>query len=227
MKKIFIPAQNAEDWKKLLAKPEKQWRTGYSAKALAYCWQEAEGFPSEIVRLFAESEFPAFKNIEILLAIPEHQVMLPGGAHPSQNDLFVLAKGQGQVIAITVEGKVLEPFGQTLKEWRRDESPGKKDRLSFLEEQLGLTKSLPLTIRYQLLHRTASSVIEALRFNAGHAVMIVHSFSQNDQWFEDYQAFLELFGVHASPNQLVFLKETQGINLYCGWARGDAKYLKV
>jgi len=43
LSKIYIPTTKPEDWQSLLADPEKHWRKGYSAKALAYCWQEADG----------------------------------------------------------------------------------------------------------------------------------------------------------------------------------------
>ena len=231
MGRIFIPTTSAEDWKRLLAEPEKHWRTGFSAKALAYCWEDADGFPPEIARLFAESEFPSFQGIEPLLAFPEYQVSLPGGARPSQNDVFVLAKAREQLIAITVEGKVSESFGPTLEEWGPSESPGKTERLAFLKEVLGLTSEIPPYIRYQLLHRTASAVLEAHRFSAPTAAMIVHSFRRasepGEDGFDDYQSFLRLFGVSATRNQLVFLRETQGVNLYCGWATGDPRYLEA
>jgi len=57
--------------------------------------------------------------------------------------------------------------------------------------------------------------------------MLVHSFSQTDEWFEDYQAFLDLLEVTAGPNQLVFVKTLQGIDLYCGWVRGNERYRRV
>ena len=38
LSKIYIPSTKPEDWQSLLAHPEKHWRKGYSAKALAYCW---------------------------------------------------------------------------------------------------------------------------------------------------------------------------------------------
>ena len=228
MKRIFIATTQPKDWKRLLAHPEKHWRTGFSAKSLAHCWEDTDNFPQEIARLFAESNIPAFQNIEVLLILPEYKVPLPGGhSSPSQNDIFVLAKAEGQLVSITVEGKVSEPFGPTLEEWNVRASKGKIRRLAFLKGRLGLSQYFPLHIRYQLLHRTASAIIEAQKFNAKSAVMLVHSFSQSEEWFEDYQAFLKLFEVAAEPNQLVFVKRTQGIDLYCGWARGNVKYLKA
>jgi len=227
MKRIFIASTQPEDWKRLLADPEKHWHTGFSAKSLAHCWEDANGFPQEIAGLFAESNNLAFQGIEVLLILPEYKVPLPGGRRASQNDIFALAKAQGQLVSITVEGKVSEPFGPTLEEWGAKASRGKTRRLTFLQEQLGLVRDLPLHIRYQLLHRTVSAIIEAQRFNAKSAVMLVHSFSQSEEGFEDYQTFLHLFEVTAEPNQLIFVKRTQGVDLYCGWARGNAKYLEM
>ena len=106
--RIYIPATEPEDWRSLLADPQKHWRDGYSAKSVAYAWQQAKGFPREIQRVFENSEYPVFRNIEMLLAFPEHKVPLPGGLAASQNDLFVLARGDGQLISMTVEGKVSE-----------------------------------------------------------------------------------------------------------------------
>jgi hypothetical protein len=228
---IFTPTTNgAADWQKLLAAPEKHWRTGFSAKSLAYCWEKADGFPPEVALLFSQSNIPAFQHVELLLAFPEHKVIMPPrGGHPSQNDLFVLAKASdGQLIAITIEGKVSESFGPALGEWRAEASRGKTKRLIFIKEQLGLTGELPTHIRYQLFHRTVSAIIEASRFNAPNAAMIVHSFNQSDLWFHDYQNFLALFGAQASePGKLFFLKETHGIKLYSGWAHGNEKFLQV
>lgn len=93
MTKIYIPSNSPEDWQALLADPEKHWRTGYSAKATAYSWHLSDGFPREINDLFSKSTFQIFKDVELLLAIPEHKVSLPPlKGHPSQNDVFVLAK---------------------------------------------------------------------------------------------------------------------------------------
>jgi len=88
---IYIPTKSADDWKDLIAEPEKQWKTGYSAKALAYCWQEAEGFPKSITNVFAKATYSIFKGITPLIILPEYQVPLPGGSRPSQSDIFVLA----------------------------------------------------------------------------------------------------------------------------------------
>ena len=77
-------------------------------------------------------------------------------------------------------------------------------------------------IRYQLMHRTASAVIEAQRFRARFAVMIVHSFSPHHSWLDDYQEFLALFDKKGGVGDLVMLSQIDGVELYSGWAEGPA-----
>lgn len=214
-----------DDWKPLLAKPEKHWRTGYSAKALAYCWQESRGFPSEVRRLFRGSGIEVFQDIEMLLGFPEFKVPLPGGRRASQNDIFILARGAGQLVSITVEGKVSEPFGDTIAEWKAQGGKGKEARLKYLCNLLELDPTSVDPIRYQLLHRTASAVIEAKAFGAPNALMLVHSFSDEDKWFDDYQRFLVLLGAKGRPDSVVLAKRIHVVNLYLGWVQGDKKYL--
>jgi len=164
LSKIYIPTTKPEDWQSLLADPEKHWRKGYSARALAYCWQEANGFPACVNRAFRKSDIGLFHNVELLLAIPEHKVPLPGGSRSSQNDLFVVAKSSDELISIAVEGKVSEPFGDIVSKWLKNSTPGRKKRLDFLCTELGLSVADVSNIRYQLLHRTVSAILEAKKF---------------------------------------------------------------
>jgi hypothetical protein len=222
---ILVPAHGPEDWKQFLAEPEKYWKRGYSARALAYCWHQTQGFPSE-VRIALNTE-QSLRNLEMLLAIPEHKVPLPGGARASQNDIWVLARTEDGLVSITVEGKVSESFGPTLGEWLKEASGNKQKRLAYILEHLGLQDTPPADIRYQLLHRTASAVIEAKTYFAKRAVMLVHSFSRNDEWFDDYERFLSLFDVTATHGEMVSLGRVQGIDLYSAWVRGDARFLDM
>ena len=218
-KNIFVPTRGPEDWKRLLADPEKHWKEGYSAMSLAYSWEDADGFPLEIENLFLSTGKPRFKSMRMLIAIPEYKVDLPGGKTPSQNDLFVLAKdNEDDFVAITVEGKVAEEFGPLLKDWCHNMSHIKRQLIKNPQECLGLPNEFPLNIRYQLIHRTASALIMAERFNAKSAAMIVHSFSPTHQWFEDFQAFLSLYGLSPKIGEMAHCGEIRGIDLYCGWA---------
>ena len=84
---------------------------------------------------------------------------------------------------------------------------------------------LPDDLRYQLLHRTASAVIEAERFGTDIAAMIAHSFSLERKWFEDYALFVDLMGVNGTNGELETIVLPNGTCLYLGWATGDPKYL--
>ena len=48
----------------------------------------------------------------LLLAIPEHQVALPGGGRPSQCDVFALVRNDVGTPTVAVEAKVREPFAR-------------------------------------------------------------------------------------------------------------------
>lgn len=226
MNNIFIPAVKPEDWKQFLAEPDKQWRTGYSAKTLAYCWQEASGFPACVKKVFRMSDFELFKDPKLLIAIPEYKVPLPSGKRSSQNDIFILAKGDGHLISIVVEGKVSESFDKIINDWIKDDEGGKRKRLQFLLNKLQLNNDQIGGIRYQLLHRTVSAIILAEQFTAKDALMLVHSFSKNNEGFADYEKFSSLFSLKAKPNSILFAKKIAGVNLYLGWVKGDTKYLR-
>ena len=216
--KIYRPTTGADDWQQFLADPEKQWRRGYSAMAAALSWECANGLPQEIAELIGGSP-------ELLLAIPEHKVALPGGSRDSQCDVFALVKASEDTIAVSIEAKVNEPFGPTVGEWLKDASTGKIERLRFICELLGLDKSPPDGLRYQLFHRTAAAILEAQRFKTDGAAMIVQSFSQENRWFEDFEAFAHLFGLEVEPGRSARIELPSGKPLFLGWAVGSAEYL--
>ncbi|OGW18190.1 MAG: hypothetical protein A3G93_05615 [Nitrospinae bacterium RIFCSPLOWO2_12_FULL_45_22] len=223
MSRIFVPSSGPGDWRCLLADPEKHWVRRRSARTLAHCWEDTDGFPPEVQAVL--KQHPALAEAEPLLIFPEWKVALPGGSTSSQNDAWVLAKNQTGLISIAVEGKVEEPFDKTLAEWKADSSLGKEKRLSFLTEILGFSSPIPDSVRYQLVHRTASAVIEAQRFGAQHAVMLVHSFSHNDEWHSDFAAFVSLFGHTAQVGRLVSATAATGLPLHLAWVHGDERFL--
>ena len=228
MTKIYMPANAPEDWQSLLADPAKHWRTGYSAKELAYAWMEdPNDFPRSVRSVFASSQFEVFRTIEMLLAFPEYETPLPYGRRASQSDVFVLAKGIGNLVSITVEGKVSEPFDKVVSEWTDPPPSRKGERLQYLCDCLGLLPVDVDSIRYQLLHRTVSALIEADKFGASHALMMIHSFSQINEWFDDFEQFVALFGARAEVDSIVYAPRHRsvpprftGVDLYLGWVRG-------
>ena len=97
--------------------------------------------------------------------------------------------------------------------------------LAYLCQVLGFAQPLPPQLRYQLLHRTASAIIEAQRFKTDEAAMIIHSFSKTRVWFEDFAMFAGLFGLTATPDQLLKHTLPSGRPLHLAWATGDAAFL--
>ncbi|NGO49759.1 hypothetical protein G6N73_00975 [Mesorhizobium camelthorni] len=221
MTRVHIPSSGPTAWQAFLAKPDLHWQTGYSAKTLAHCWEGADGLPPEIARMF---DAPA----ELLLALPEYKVPLPGGTTQSQNDVFALVRHADQTCAAMIEGKVNEPFDKTVAEWLGTPSEGKQMRLSHICQLLGLDpEQPPLHLCYQLLHRTASALIEARRFKTDEAAMIIHSFSPKRLRFDDFAALLNVFGLSAEPDTAVSTTLPSGQRLRLGWASGDPRFLAM
>lgn len=238
--RIVVPAEGVTSWRALLADPARQWKSGFSAKALAHCWQEADDFPDSVRDVF-NAFGPPFASAELVLAIPEHRVALPGGSRASQTDLFALARSGAELISIAVEGKVAEEFDSTVGDWlvRRAADQAKlgrpaepsaqaRKRLAFLCQLLGLDEADVSDLRYQLLHRAAAALLEAQRFVAPHALMLVHSFSEQDAWLDDYKAFAARVGAaSADADAIVRVGRRAGATLYLGWVRGEQQYARI
>ena len=222
MAKILVPSTGPDNWRAFLAKPDLHWATGYSARTLAFAWEASAGLPPEIDSILK----PVFAAIEPLVTIPEHKTPLPGGSRESQSDVFTLLRHSGGLVACTIEGKVNEPFGPTVAQQMSEASSGKIARLGYLCELLGIA-DCPTDVHYQLLHRTASALIEAERFCASDAAMIVHSFSPERRWFEAFERFCDVLGCGpVTVGEPVTLTVPGGKRLVLGWACGDARFLE-
>lgn len=220
MGKIVMPSRGPLDWKQFLAQPELHWKTGYSARTLAHSWEAAAGtIPPEVAAIMSD----AFGPPELLFAVPEHKTAIPGSTRESQSDVLAIVRHPGGLATYTIEGKVDEPFGPTVGEWSVEASPGKITRLAHLCTLLGLPEC-PADIRYQLLHRTASALIEAERFDAKLAGMIVHSFSLNSRWYDEFGRFAALLGCQIGPGQSATITVPSGKSLAIGWAAGDQAF---
>ena len=146
-------------------------------KDIGDAWEAADGMPAEVAELLR----PVLGAVEPLIVVPEHRTPLPGGRRENESDVFMLGRYTAGTVACTIEGKVEEPFGPTVGQQMVGASPGHNQRMAYLCERLGLP-SCPNNIHYQLLHRMVSALIEADRFNATDAAMIVHSFSPTAKW---------------------------------------------
>ncbi len=221
MTRIYLPSSGPDEWQRFLAQPELHWRTGYSARTLAHSWEAAANLPPEIERLLE----PHVGKVRLLFAFPEHKTAVPGGRRDSQSDVFALMRHDHGLLACTVEGKLDEPFGETLETWCAQMTSGKQERLDYLLGRLGLA-SCPRDIHYQLLHRTAAALIEADRFHTETAAMIVHSFSSDRRWLDAFERFTALFGLGLGTDQSGSVGLPDGRKLVLGWACGDLAFLK-
>lgn len=216
---IYVPSKSEEDWKQLLVEPDKQWMDGHSAKCLATCWQNADKIPEKVKQVFENTSCTDFTGVEMLFGIPEYKVALPGGGCASQNDLFVLAKTNKQILPIMVEGKVNESFGPLVVDWEKGMSTGKEKRLQYLCDLLNLKNKNINNIRYQLLHRTASAIITANKYHSNTAVVLIHSFSQSNKSFIDYSNFINLYNLKAQLDGIIGPVILNEVKVYWGWVK--------
>lgn len=219
--RFLVPTDGPAGWQRLLADPELHWVTGRSARTMAHAWEDTNGWPEEIAA--ALGAVPELQNLTPVYGFPEFKVPLPGGSRSSQTDLMVVATDGSHSATIAIEGKVNESFGPLVDDWLGfDPSSGKETRLEYLCGKLSIPRDIVGSLRYQLLHRTASAKIEAERNGSSIAAMLVHSWGAEDDGFADYQRFAETLGVEAGVGTFSY---SGPAHVWLGWVRGDAKYL--
>jgi len=218
VKRILVPTLGTADWRRLLAEPETQWEREASAMEMAVSWEKAQeserGLPEEMIK--AMDRQPALSGARLLVAFPEHKVVLKGRGKPSQSDVWALVLTEGGYLSMALEAKAGEPFGPTLGEWMKDASEGKHERLKSLCEILQV-ENPSSELRYQLFHRTASAVLEAQRFRAPLAAMLVQSFRNDPVAWNDYEKFCGLLGVTAARGSILEARRSGAPRLFLGW----------
>ena len=221
MKRIFVPTQSASDWQRLLAKPKLHWKSGASAMTAASSWESAAGqLPAEISEHLNSTELAPLSDLQLLVAIPEWQVELPGGQTRSATDVLALCRNDMGLCVVAVEAKVLEDFGPTVAEKRAKASEGQGERLRFLHELLGV-EHFSDAIRYQLLHRTASAVLTARSFHAATAVMLVQAFDTPADRIDDLRAFASEIGATEVIANVFRVARFDAPALFLVWCAGN------
>ncbi len=221
MTPFFVPTTGPSDWRRLLAHPGRQWREGRSAYELAMAWEAAKegerGLPPDVAR--AMDAVPELAGASLLLGLPEHQVELVGGGHASQTDLWALLRSGERLVSLAVEAKAGEPFDQPVSEWLKDapQGSGKPARLDQLCSLLEITRQEAEGCRYQLLHRSASAILEAQRFGASEAVCLVQSVARSPDAFSDFTHFTQQLGATAREDGIAPAGERVGVRLWLGW----------
>src|SRR5688572_27401237 len=97
---INIPTRGLGSWRDRLAKPDRQWRRGYSAFEAAVSWELAgkhrpSGLPQQIEDWFVEC---GIGNPALAIAIAEHKVPLAGRGGDSQCDVWALVMTEGGLV---------------------------------------------------------------------------------------------------------------------------------
>jgi len=143
--------------------------------------------PSECVQLFNTS--PATTGLQIRTIFAEHQTRLDARGRGRQHDLLAHGTADGRRIVVAIEAKAGESFGPAIGEYlaetdKKNETRRRDGRrLSEVSEgirELALkvfrrpVDAVLSGLRYQLLHATAGTLIEAQQ--AEIAVLMVQEF---------------------------------------------------
>ena len=172
------PVKTLSAWGKLVG--GRNWADYRSAKRCAETWLPYDTFPKIVESAFATQD--ELSGIVLKKAIVEHRGSTPARGSSSATDIMVHAEMKDQKIAISVEAKVDEGFDKISCKWltagKSINSPeNRKLRLSEMCKYLGVDPTKVEKIRYQLIHRTYSSCIEAEAISAEYAMLLIHSFS--------------------------------------------------
>ncbi|WAC46883.1 hypothetical protein OVA03_09145 [Asticcacaulis sp. SL142] len=193
------------------------WKEGRSAKCLADSWFAANAIPNSVADVLKGDA--VFADARLIDAFLERGVRLQDGGRPSQTDLMAIVALKDKIGVLAIESKLDETFGPTIAEWLTPTpSSGKLKRLELLGELLCIDPEPHGALRYQLLHRTASAVLEAKRYMSGEAAMVVQSFCPNISGFSDFSAFVSALGLGtAVVGGMTGAKVCGGVNLRLGW----------
>ena len=209
-----IPVISPEMIIPYLAAQEYHWREGYSAYELSYCWIEADSIPLSVQAVLSRSQFLIDANL--VEGFFEYQVNLNTPGHASQTDLMAIIEAQGRVALLAVEGKVNEGFGSSVRKW--NSTPGRDRRISLLCDVLGLFYDDLARLKYQLVHRTASAVLEAQRRGIPRATVVIHTFDPSNSHFYDFQCFCDLLTLPVqAAGQISEFKTVGGVELALAW----------
>jgi hypothetical protein len=217
IRRVHLPLKSPEDVIPHLGAPH-HWKDGRSAKLLIDQWWTANDLPASVRSLLDQAE--PWAGAEMLDAFAERCTSLEDGRpSPSQSDMLALLGLRSGLGVLSIEAKVDEGFDKTVSEWLGDGSKGKRVRLAKLLDLFGMTGSNVDSLRYQLFHRTAAAVLEARRYRAGEAAMIVQSWSIDRHGFGDFAAFSAAIGVGAAVEGILSNPiMVAGISLRLGWS---------
>ncbi len=213
---VSKPVTEPTDIIPFLGKGEAHWRKGYSAYELAHSWVNAGGIPDSMRAVLDQAA--EYRDARLIEGFFERETQLRSKGRPSQTDLLALINSPSGYAVLGIEGKVNETLGPLVSEWIAKPTTGKHERLRVLCSTLGLEPDAVGHLRYQLLHRTCAAIYEAQGYAVDRAAMLVHSFSAQHAWFEDFQAFVVALGLKVpSVNGISTTTDLEGISVRLGW----------
>jgi hypothetical protein len=220
MNRLSISTRGIGSWRDRLANPQRQWKQHFSALEAAVSWEvagkRASGLPLEIENCLQQA---GYADPDLLTGMVEHKVPL-GPRTPSQCDVWALIKTSKGRVSMSVEAKVNEGFGnETLGVWLQKTSPagipGRQTRWNYIQSHLPPGNSFQ-TVKYQILHRCATAVIEARRWDVPHAAFIVQAFQAPHHSYQDFSTFCQ--AINLAPARNTLLKTQVGnVTLGIGW----------
>lgn len=198
------------------AKGENHWKDGRSAKELAKAWMTNNGpkMPSDLSDLLLS--LPDTLSFQPEWAVPEYETKLDEFRGTGRNhDMIIVGDVNGKKTVISVEAKVDESFGDIVNDYVARSvkaNPRSKilDRIKQLSKAIFGTKDVG-SLRYQLIHAVAGTLIEAKNQKAAQAIFIIHEFvpfgksskkaKQNEESFQSF--VMKLTGNPINTRQLI------------------------
>jgi hypothetical protein len=179
-------------------------------------WQSSGAFPPEVAALLNTND--ATEGAALLLAIPQHETPLARGSHAAAADLCALGRTSHGLISIVVDAI----SGDKGSDAADDTSArGRTRSAAALCALLEIDPQRETDVSARFIHRTAVALIEARRFFAVAAVVIVDSVTRTQDSFDDFRRFVALMGGRLrAPGHLAPVAPREGIHLLFGWAQG-------
>ena len=181
----------------------RHWVDQRSAKELAraFCGSGKVSVPDELQALL--DSHPSLGHVEVAEAWAEHKIPLDSSGETRNADLACLASGRPGIVAVTVEAKADESFDKLVSMVLTKSPKGSNipNRIEMLRIGLfGLSVDVS-SVRYQLLHGVAASLIFAAEHGAAAAIFAVFELRSDscstknvDRNTSDLEKFVALFG---------------------------------
>lgn len=215
------PLKTIDDW--IEAVGRKNWVPSYSAYECAMRWRGVTSvLPEPLNYVMRNSGIEVLQGLRPESIVAEHAVFLDTLTTPSRTDIMAFCSNSTHDrVVVAVEAKSREPFSDRVFRWIRtadrtvsaqqqklfDVSNAivvrKERRLAFLNQVLGTNIDINSELRYQLVHRTASAVLEARNLRAKAAIVVIQAFQPSVENLFDFSDYLDALNVSGATKNRV------------------------